>query len=191
MNLEKYTQKSQEALLSAQNLAQGYNHQTIEPAHILQALLQQEEGVVPALVTKIAGSPQTLLREVKNDLGGRPQVTGSTMEVGLSRSAMDVLQAAERYAKGMRDDYVSTEHILLGLTDSGEGKRLEQNGITKDAILAALKSVRGSLRVSSENPEGTYQSLEKYGTDLTALARQGKMDPVIGRDDEIRRSIQI
>lgn len=191
MNLEKYTQKSQEALLSAQNLAQGYNHQTIEPAHILQALLQQEEGVVPALVTKIAGSPQTLLREVKNDLGGRPQVTGSTMEVGLSRSAVDVLQAAERYAKGMRDDYVSTEHILLGLTDSGEGKRLEQNGITKDAILAALKSVRGSQRVSSENPEGTYQSLEKYGTDLTALARQGKMDPVIGRDEEIRRTVQI
>ncbi len=191
MDINKFTQKAQEAIYQSQQLARDYGHQTIEPAHILQALLQQEEGVVPALVTKIAGSPQTLLREVKNDLGGRPQVTGSTMEVGLSRSAVDVLQAAERYAKGMRDDYVSTEHILLGLTDSGEGKRLEQNGITKDAILAALKSVRGSQRVSSENPEGTYQSLEKYGTDLTALARQGKMDPVIGRDEEIRRTVQI
>jgi len=191
MNLDKYTQKSQEALLSAQNLAQEYNHQSIEPTHILLALLQQEDGVVPALVTKIAGSTQALLNEVKEDLNRRPQVRGSNVEVGLSRPAVDVLQAAERYAKGMGDDYVSTEHILLGLTDSIEGKRLEQNGITKDTILAALKSIRGSQRVTSENPEGTYQALEKYGTDLTALARQGKMDPVIGRDEEIRRTIQI
>ena len=191
MNLEKYTQKSQEAILSAQSIAQGYNHQTIEPAHILQALLQQDQGVVPALVTKIAGSTQALLNEVQNDLNNRPRVSGANMEVGLSRPAADVLQAAERYAKGMQDDYVSTEHILLGLTDSPESKRLEQNGITKDSILAALKAVRGSQRVSSENPEGTYQSLEKYGRDLTALARQGKMDPVIGRDEEIRRTVQI
>ena len=191
MNLEKYTQKSQEAILSAQSLAQGYNHQNIEPAHILQALLQQGQGVVPALVTKIAGSTQALLSEVQNDLNNRPRVTGSNMEVSLSRPAADVFQAAERYAKGMQDDYVSTEHILLGLTDSTERKRLEENGITKDSILAALKTVRGSQRVSSENPEGTYQSLEKYGIDLTALARQGKMDPVIGRDEEIRHTIQI
>jgi len=191
MNLEKYTQKSQEAILSAQSLAQGYNHQNIEPAHILQALLQQDQGVVPALVTKIAGSTQALLSEVQNDLNNRPRVTGSNMEVSLSRPAADVFQAAERYAKGMQDDYVSTEHILLGLTDSTERKRLEENGITKDSILAALKTVRGSQRVSSENPEGTYQSLEKYGIDLTALARQGKMDPVIGRDEEIRHTIQI
>jgi len=191
MNLEKYTQKSQEAILSAQSLAQGYNHQTIEPAHILQALLQQDQGVVPALVVKIAGSTDALLRDVKKDLSSRPRVTGSNMEVGLSRPAAEVFQAAERYAKGMRDDYVSTEHIMLGLTDSTEGRRLQENGITKDAILAALKSVRGSQRVSSENPEGTYQSLEKYGRDLTALARQGKMDPVIGRDEEIRRTVQI
>ena len=191
MNLEKYTQKSQEAILSAQSLAQGYNHQMIEPAHILQALLQQDQGVVPALVVKIAGSTDALLRDVKKDLSSRPRVTGSNMEVGLSRPAAEVFQAAERYAKGMRDDYVSTEHIMLGLTDSTEGRRLQENGITKDAILAALKSVRGSQRVSSENPEGTYQSLEKYGRDLTALARQGKMDPVIGRDEEIRRTVQI
>jgi len=191
MNLEKYTQKSQEAILSAQSLAQGYNHQTIEPAHILQALLQQDQGVVPALVTKITGSPQALLTEVKKYLENQPRVSGSNMEVGLSRSAADVFQSAERYAKGMQDDYVSTEHILLGLTDSTEKKRLEENGITTDSILSALKTVRGSQRVSSENPEGTYQSLEKYGIDLTALARQGKMDPVIGRDEEIRHTIQI
>jgi len=113
------------------------------------------------------------------------------MDVGLSRPAADVLQAAERYAKGMQDDYVSTEHILLGLTDSPESKRLAQYGLTKDAILAALKTIRGSQRVTSQDPESTYQALEKYGRDLTAMARQGKLDPVIGRDEEIRRAIQI
>jgi len=191
MNLDKFTQKSQEAILAAQHLAQDYQHQAIEPAHLLLALLQQDQGVVPALVTNIAGSTAALLAEVKAELEKHPRVSGTTMEVGLSRPAADVLQAAERYAKGMQDDYVSTEHILLALTDSAEGKLLQQNGIHKDAILAALKTVRGSQRVSSENPEGTYQSLEKYGRDLTALARQGKMDPVIGRDEEIRRTIQI
>ena len=191
MNLDKYTQKSQEAILAAQGLAQNYNHQAIEPAHLLLALLQQDQGVVPAIVTKVAGSPLALRDELQNDLDKRPKISGANMDVGLSRPAADALQAAERYAKGMQDDYVSTEHILLGLTDSPEGKRLSQYGLTKDAILAALKTVRGSQRVTSENPESTYQSLEKYGRDLTALARQGKLDPVIGRDEEIRRVVQI
>jgi ATP-dependent Clp protease ATP-binding subunit ClpB len=191
MNLEKYTQKSQESILAAQRLAQDLNHQSIEPAHLLQALLGQDQGVVPAIVTKVSGSPLALLQEIQGELDKRPKISGANMDAGLSRTAADVLQAAERYAKGMQDDYVSTEHILLGLTDSPEGKRLVQHGLTKDAILAALKTVRGSQRVTSENPESTYQSLEKYGRDLTALARQGKLDPVIGRDEEIRRVIQI
>jgi ATP-dependent Clp protease ATP-binding subunit ClpB len=191
MNLDKYTQKSQEAILAAQGLAQNYNHQAIEPTHLLLALLQQDQGVVPAIVTKVAGSPLALRDELRNDLDRRPRISGTNMDVGLSRPAADVLQSAERYAKGMQDEYVSTEHILLGLTDSPEGKRLSQYGLTKDAILAALKSVRGSQRVTSENPESTYQSLEKYGRDMTALARQGKLDPVIGRDEEIRRVVQI
>ncbi len=191
MDLNKYTQKSQEALFAAQHLAQDYNHQTIEPAHILLALLRQEEGVVPAIVTKVAGDVAALREEVRSDLERRPRVRGANMEVGLSRAAADVLQAAERYAKGMRDDYVSTEHILLGLTESVEGRRLEQYGLTKDAVLKAMAEVRGTQRVTSQNPEDTYQSLEKYGRDLTALARQGKLDPVIGRDEEIRRVIQI
>jgi ATP-dependent Clp protease ATP-binding subunit ClpB len=191
MNLDKYTQKSQEAILAAQQLAQNYNHQAIEPAHLLLALLQQDQGVVPAIVTKVAGSPQALSQELQNDLDKRPKISGANMDVGLSRPAADVLQAAERYAKGMQDEYVSTEHLLLGLTDSPEGKRLSQHGLTKDAVLAALKTVRGSQRVTSENPESTYQSLEKYGRDLTAMARQGKLDPVIGRDEEIRRVVQI
>jgi ATP-dependent Clp protease ATP-binding subunit ClpB len=191
MNLDKYTQKSQEAILAAQQLAQNYSHQAIEPAHLLLALLQQDQGVVPAIVTKVSGSPQALSQELQSDLDKRPKISGANLDVSLSRPAADVLQAAERYAKGMQDEYVSTEHLLLGLTDSPEGKRLSQNGLTKDAVLAALKTVRGSQRVTSENPESTYQSLEKYGRDLTAMARQGKLDPVIGRDEEIRRVVQI
>ncbi len=191
MNLEKYTQKSREAIFAAQRLAQELNHQTIEPAHLLLALLQQEEGVVPAIVTKIAGSTEALRNDLRNDLENRPKMYGAATEVGLSRPAADVLEAAERYARGMQDDYVSTEHILLGLTESVEGQRLQRYGITKDAILKALVEIRGTQRVTSENPEATYQALEKYGRDLTALARQGKLDPVIGRDEEIRRVIQI
>jgi ATP-dependent Clp protease ATP-binding subunit ClpB len=191
MDLNKYTQKSQDAILGAQHLAQEYFHQAIEPAHLLLALLRQEDGVVPALVTKVAGSSLALREDVANELEKRPKVYGGSAEVGLSRPASDVLAAAERYAKGMQDEYVSTEHILLGLTESNEGKRLSQFGLTKDAILKALAAVRGTQRVTSQNPEETYQALEKYGRDLTALARQGKMDPVIGRDEEIRRVVQI
>lgn len=189
MNLDRFTQKAQEAVFQAQELTQHYNHQNIEPVHILLALLQQEDGVVPALVTKVAGSVQALRSEIETELQKRPQVYGGNMQVSLSRPAADVLSAAERYAKGMQDEYTSTEHILLGLTESIESKRLMQYGLSKDAILKALVSVRGSQRITNANPEDTYQSLEKYGRDLTAMARQGKLDPVIGRDEEIRHTI--
>ena len=191
MDLNKYTQKSQEAVLHAQQLAQDYNHQSVEPAHLLLALLQQDEGVVPAIVGKVAGSAQSLRNELTQELERRPKIHGSNADVGLAPQTSDVFKAAERYAKGMQDDYVSAEHILLGLTDSIEGKRLASFGLTKDAILNALKSVRGSQRVTSQNPESTYQALERYGRDLTGMARQGKLDPVIGRDEEIRRIVQI
>ena len=192
MNLDKFTQKAQEAIFQAQQMARDLNHQSIEPSHLLLALLQQDEGVVPALVTRIAGSVAGIQDELNRELQGRPKVYGGGQsEVGLSQPAVDLLNTAERLAKGMQDEYVSTEHILLGLTESSEGKRLSQYGITKDAILKALVSVRGSQRVSSQNPEDTYQALEKYGRDLTAMARQSKLDPVIGRDEEIRRVIQI
>jgi ATP-dependent Clp protease ATP-binding subunit ClpB len=191
MKLDKFTQKSQEAIFQAQAIAQEYSHQAIEPVHLLQALIRQEDGIIPALVTKVAGSVLALQEELQHELDKRPKVQGSNMEVGLAQATVDALNAAERYAKGMQDDYVSVEHILLGLIDSSEGKRLAQYGLTKDAVLNALKSIRGSQRVTSENPEETYQTLEKYGRDLTALARQGKLDPVIGRDEEIRRLVQI
>ncbi len=191
MKLDKFTQKSQEAILAAQELGREYNHQMIEPIHLLLALVQQEDGIIPDLVTKVAGSVLALRSELEKELAKRPKISGGNMEVGLGQAASDALKAAERYAKGMQDDYVSSEHLLLGLTDSGEGKRLASYGLTKDAILVALKSVRGSQRVTTPEPEATYQALQKYGRDLTAAARQGKLDPVIGRDEEIRRVIQI
>jgi ATP-dependent Clp protease ATP-binding subunit ClpB len=191
MNLEKYTQKSQEALLSAQHLAEDLNHQAIEPSHLLLALIRQEEGIVPAIATKVAGSVLALREELQKELDNRPKVYGGNTQVGLSRPAGDVLQSAEKFAKGMKDEFVSTEHILLGLTESPEGKRLASYGLTKEAILKALTEVRGSQRVTSATPEDTYDALGKYGRDLTDMARRGELDPVIGRDEEIRRVIQI
>ncbi|MBP8857708.1 MAG: AAA family ATPase, partial [Anaerolineaceae bacterium] len=191
MNLEKFTQKSREAIYQAQQAARDHHHQTIEPIHLLLALLQQNDGVVPAIVTKITGSVLAIRDEINQELGNRPQVHGSNVETGLSNAFVQAVEAAEKYAKGMQDEFVSTEHLLLGLSDSIEGKRMASYGLTKDAILNALKSIRGSQRVTSENPESTYQALEKYGRDLTDLARRGKIDPVIGRDEEIQRIIQI
>jgi ATP-dependent Clp protease ATP-binding subunit ClpB len=191
MNLDKYTQKSQEALLAAQHMAMDYQHQAVEPIHLLLALVQQEDGIVRAIITKVSGGTQAIQEDLVNELEKRPKVQGANVEVVLSRQTADVLTSAERFAKGMKDEYVSTEHLLLSLSDSVENKRMVQFGLTKDAILSALKQVRGTQRVTTENPEGTFQSLEKYGRDLTAMARQGKLDPVIGRDEEIRRTIQI
>ncbi len=191
MKLDKFTQKSQEAIFQAQEIARDYNHQSIEPTHLLLALIRQDQGIVPAIVTQVAGSVQALRDELQNELARRPKIQGAGVDVGLAQTTADALTAAERYAKGMQDDYVSTEHILLALIDTMEGKRLASYGLTKDAVLTALKSVRGSQRVTSADPESTYQSLEKYGRDLTDMARKGKLDPVIGRDEEIRRVVQI
>lgn len=191
MDLNKFTQKAQGAIVISQELAADLHHQTIEPAHLLLALLQQDQGVVPAIVTKVAGSPLALKEEIQKELDEKPKVFGAGGQPGLSQSTSQVLNAAERFAKGMSDDYVSTEHLLLGLSENTEGKRLANYGLTKDAILKALKEVRGSQRVTTQNPEATYEALAKYGRDLTSLARTGKLDPVIGRDQEIRRLVQI
>ena len=192
MDLNNYTQKAQQAIIQSQKLAADLNHQTIEPAHLLLALLQQDQGVVPAILTKVAGSPAALREELQQELDQKPKVYGGgTGQPGLSKQMSEAISVAERFAKGMSDDYVSTEHLLLGLTESNEGRRLASYGLTKDAILKALKEVRGSQRVTSQTPESTYEALAKYGRDLTSLARTGKLDPVIGRDQEIRRVVQI
>ncbi len=191
MDLERYTQKAKESIIAAQTLAAELHHATIEPAHVLLALIHQPEGVVPAIVRQIAGNVGLLAKDLEEDLGARPQATGDVMQPSLSRSTEKILSSAEKQAGTMKDDYVSTEHILLALAGGAERDRLARFGLTTDAIMASLANIRGSQRVVSPNPEETFQALEKYGRDLTQLARRGKLDPVIGRDEEIRRIIQV
>ncbi len=192
MDLKRYTNKAQEALVGAQALANEFGHSQIEPLHILTALMQQDEGVVPEVVAKIGGRPANLQIELEQMLQGRPRVSGSNMEPTLSRDTVQILNKAEAEAKKMHDDYVSTEHMLLAMAEEKIVRGiLERHGVTHDSILKALTAIRGGQRVTSQNPETTYKSLEKYGRDLTALARQGKLDPVIGRDEEIRRVVQV
>ncbi len=194
MDLNRYTQKAQQAFASAQSLAGEYNHGQIEQEHLLLALLRQSDGIVPQIIQKMEANPGEMALAVERQLQLKPKVHGATAQVGLSRGLARVADQAEKTAKRMRDDYVSTEHLLLALTgaDGGEAARfLAAHGITEDAILRALTAVRGSQRVTSQDPEATYQALEKYGRDLTQLARQGRLDPVIGRDEEIRRVMRI
>jgi ATP-dependent Clp protease ATP-binding subunit ClpB len=192
MNLDKYTDKAQQAVLDAQRLAQEGGHAAIEPLHLLFALVRQPEGVVGAIVTRLAGSTGLLAEDLEKDLARRPQVHGEAASApGLSKAAANVLSAAERQAASMKDEYVSTEHIFLALASGPEAARLRGFGLTPETILQALNAVRGSQRVTSPHPEETFQALEKYGRDLTQLARRGKLDPVIGRDEEIRRTIQV
>jgi len=189
MNLDKFTQKAQEAVLEAQRLAGDQQHQQIDPEHLLLALLRQADGVAPQVVARL-GDPNALAAHVEAALAARSKVYGGNTTVALSRAANDALTAAEREAKTMHDDYTSTEHLLLAL-EATLRKFPAGRELTRDALLKALTAIRGSQRVTSQNPEGTYAALEKYGRDLTQLARQGKLDPVIGRDEEIRRVIQI
>jgi ATP-dependent Clp protease ATP-binding subunit ClpB len=194
MDLNKFTQKAQEAVVGAQALAKEHSHGQIEPEHLLLALLRQADGIVPQIVQKLEANPAEMALALERALDEKAKVYGATTQVGLSRELDRAIGEAEKIAKRMRDDYVSTEHLLLALTGAhgGEAARfLAAHGITEDAVLRALTAVRGSQRVTSQNPEATFQALEKYGRDLTQLARDGKLDPVIGRDDEIRRVMRI
>jgi ATP-dependent Clp protease ATP-binding subunit ClpB len=194
MDLNRLTERAQQGVLAAQNLAGEYNHSQIEPEHLLMALLGQPEGVVPQLMEKLGISTSELASEGARVLASKPTISGDTAQVGLSRDLSRVLQEAEKIAGRMHDEYVSTEHLLLGILGphGAEAARiLSGHGVSEDAVLRALTSIRGSQRVTSQNPESTYQALERYGRDLTGLAQQGKLDPVIGRDDEIRRVMRI
>ena len=193
MDLNQYTQKAQQAVLTAQSLAEEYSHSQIEPEHLLLALLRQSDGVVPQVISKLGSQPGTLAAAIERDLGNKPQMYGASAQVGVSRALADIFKQAEQTAREMRDDFVSTEHLLLALADgrSPLSSFLAGYGLTRDVILQALTQVRGSQRVTSQNPESTYAALEKYGRDLTQLGRSGKLDPVIGRDEEIRRVIQV
>jgi ATP-dependent Clp protease ATP-binding subunit ClpB len=194
MNLQKFTEKAQQAILATADLARESGHAVVEPEHLLVTLCEQPEGVVPAVLKALSIDPEGLTREARAGLERLPRVSGGS-EPGLSPRLRAVVDSATAEARTMQDDYVSTEHLLLGLVkDTGRSAAaalLTGKGVTPDRVLEALTRVRGSQRVTDPNPENKYQALEKYGRDLTELARRGKLDPVIGRDEEVRRVIQV
>ena len=197
MDFAKLTQMSRQAMTDAQNTARRLNHTEVDTWHLLSALVAQENGVVPGLLDKLSIAPSAVILAVERELERIPKVTGSvdTSKIYVTQSVNDVLTRGEEEAKSLNDDFVSVEHLLLGLLDVAKPEALKKLfksfGLDRAQILRVLKEVRGSQRVTTDNPETTYAALEKYGLDLVAQARKGKMDPVIGRDDEIRRTIRI
>jgi ATP-dependent Clp protease ATP-binding subunit ClpB len=193
MKLDKFTIKAQEALEEAQSIAQRENHQVIDIPHLLIALLN-EEGIPSEIISKIGANPQIIRDLAQKELRFLPRVEGGTDRLYLSRELSQALNTAEQEAKALGDEYISTEHLLLGIAQHAIGEiktEFKRLGITKENILRVLKEIRGGQTVTSQTPEETFQALKQYGKDLTELARQGKLDPVIGRDDEIRRVIQV
>ena len=195
MNFNKFTIKSQEAVQNAQEIASSYGNQSLEPEHLLAALVQDASGTVPPIVQK-AGANLNYIKIKLNELVDRlPKVSGGTLsQQGISAALGRVFERSLKEAQDLKDEYISTEHLLLGLVATPEtaaGKLLHDQGVTKEAVLLVLKEIRGSQRVTDQNPEDKYQALERYGRDLNELARKGKMDPVVGRDEEIRRVLQV
>ncbi len=198
MDLQKLTQKSQQALQEAQKLAMQYGHVDLDVVHLLSALLNQQEGLIPRLLTRMDAPVHELTRRVREAIERLPRVSGPGVEPGkiyLTQRLSRLLIAAENLARTLKDEYVSVEHLFLAIIDEGSaeggGKLLATYNITRDRFLEALTAVRGNQRVTSADPESTYEALSRYGRDLVADARSGKLDPVIGRDDEIRRVIRI
>jgi ATP-dependent Clp protease ATP-binding subunit ClpB len=195
VRLDKLTIKAQEAVQDAQRLADGHHHQQIEVEHLALALIQQPEGLVPSLLKKLGASLRPLEQALEKELGRIPQVTGPGVagQVYISPRLKSVLDQAQWEAERLKDEYISTEHLLLALMEAGEPATafLQQQGVTRDRILSALAEIRGTQRVTDPTPEEKYQALARYSRDLTELARKGKLDPVIGRDEEIRRVIQV
>jgi ATP-dependent Clp protease ATP-binding subunit ClpB len=195
MQLDRLTIKSQEALQEAQRLAQSYSHQEVDGEHLLLAMLGQSESLIPELLQKIGVSPSKLKPDLEKELARRHKVQGTSgADLFLSSSLKKTLDAALAEAGKLKDEYISTEHLLLGLLDHGDSslkKIFQAHGIKRDLVLRALADLRGNQRVTDPNPEDKFQALEKYGRDLTAMARQGKIDPVVGRDEEIRRVMQV
>src|SRR3989454_907058 len=193
MRLDKFTVKAQEALQAAQALADQRDHQAIEPEHLLTTLLQQREGVVGPVLAKLGARPEAVQRELGLALDKLPAVQGASGQY-LGERTRQALERAQTEAERLKDEYVSTEHLLLALAqerDGAAGRALAANGVTAENVYKALVEVRGTQRVADQNPEEKYQALQRYSRDLTDLARKGKLDPVIGRDEEIRRVIQV
>ena len=193
MRFDKLTVKAQEALQSARDLAMARHHAEVMPEHLLAALIQQDGGVVPRILGKLGADPRVVATDVDRALEKLPKVHGAALDVGISRQLKDTWEAAAKEADAMKDEFLSTEHFLIALAQhkGAAGDALRSAGATKDKVLEALVAVRGNQRVTDQDPEGKYEALARYTRDLTALAQSGKLDPVIGRDDEIRRTIQI
>ncbi|HLQ10550.1 MAG TPA: Clp protease N-terminal domain-containing protein, partial [Ktedonobacteraceae bacterium] len=193
MKIERFTDKAREALSEANELAKQYNNSQIEVEHMLAALLNQDGGITQQIIQKVGGNVAAARRIVDNEVEHLPRVYGGS-EPGISPRLRKVLEVAWQEMNNFKDEYLSVEHILLAMFDGSEGgaqRALKAAGLTRDLVLKALTEIRGSQRVTDQNPEGKYQALEKYGRNLTELASQGKLDPVIGRDEEIRRVIQV
>jgi ATP-dependent Clp protease ATP-binding subunit ClpB len=195
MQLDKLTQKSQEALQEAQRIANGFSHQEVDGEHLLLAMLGQTDSLIPDLLQRLGAPPAKIKPDLELELNRRHKVQGiSSGDLFLSNNLKKTLDASQAEAARLKDDYISTEHLLLGLLDQGGSslkKIFQAHGLKRDAVLRALAELRGNQRVTDPHPEDKFQALEKYGRDLTALARQGRIDPVVGRDDEIRRVMQV
>src|SRR5919106_3456849 len=193
MDLNKLTLRSRQALSDAEGLASERHHQVIEPEHLLHSLLSDPEGVVYPLLHALGTSPRAVREPLEERLERIPKVYGPAQQASLSPAARHVLERAFAEAATLSDEYVSTEHLLLAMLEGASevSRLLGDAGLSRENVLQALAEVRGRQRVTDENPEDKYQVLERYARDLTELARQGKLDPVIGRDDEIRRVIQV
>src|SRR5437773_822872 len=193
MRIDKYTQKMQEALQAAQDLASQANHPEITNEHFLSALLDQSEGITRPLLEKIGANVDQLREQLRAELDRRPKIHGAAADLRLSNELRGVLDNSEKEMSKLKDEFTSAEHYLLALAGANvpAAKLLKDSGVARDKLMQALQQVRGSQRVTDQNPEGKYQTLEKYGRDLTELARRGKIDPVIGRDSEIRRIMQV
>jgi ATP-dependent Clp protease ATP-binding subunit ClpB len=196
MRLDKLTTKTREALVAAQELAARRGHSEITPEHLVSALLAQEGGLAGPLLRKVGVDPQGVAKEIDRALDAQPSASGGALDVGLSRRGKELIERAEKAAASFKDEYTSTEHLLIAATkeaggDGAAAQALKNAGVTQAALLEALTEFRGSQRVTDPDPEGKYQALERYTRDLTDIAKKGKLDPVIGRDEEIRRSIQV
>ena len=194
MNLNVFTEKAQEAINATPRLAATLSHAQAEPEHLLVALIEQSGGIVPALLQKLGQPASTIATALKDQLGRLPKAHGGA-EPGVSPRLRLVLEQAQAAAASMQDQFTSTEHLFLAVVNEGgrapAAELLRERGVTRDAVMKAVESVRGAQTVTDQNPEGKYQALEKYGRDLTELAQRGKLDPVIGRDEEVRRVIQV
>src|SRR5215467_8421140 len=191
---DKFTVKAQEAVQRASQLAAEHGNPELLPLHLLAALLEDKEGIVPPVLEKIGIGPQAVLNGVYREIEKLPKVSGEAAQPGLSNEVNKLLEQAFKEASNFKDEYVSTEHLLLAITHLKRDvaqQVLARHGATSDAILKALTAVRGSQKVTDQNPEAKYQALERYARDLTEQARRGKLDPVIGRDEEVRRVVQV